>query len=252
MPWRPIADSGIGFVPYLPEGVTMAGSTITCQRSGEPIDQSWSLQLAKAVPVRVSFLAFNSNGRAESGEFLFNGQIVDNQGGADQWQPNPVQSPSPSSVVVYIPGEQSDYPQDQYSVLVEVEAGPCEELGRATRNIVSGYQRDRVFRSSLFANEVRCLVSDFNGAIPKGRAIVKAIWQTPDVMQAAMSEPAINGRQVQITVRAQYTGRSRIRVDVVLDNGEIYSAWQEVRVMPAPYFNNPGWSNGPQRLEVSV
>lgn len=123
MPWRPIADSGIGFVPYLSEGVTMAGSTITCQRSGEPIDQSWSLQLAKAVPVRVSFLAFNSNGRAESGGFMFNGQIVDNQGGADQWKPNPVHSPSASSVVVYTPGEQSDYPQDQYSARIEVQTG---------------------------------------------------------------------------------------------------------------------------------
>jgi hypothetical protein len=153
MPWRPIAESGIGFVPYLPEGVTISGSTITCQALGAAGDQSWSLQLAKAVPVRVNFLAFNSGGFAESGEFMFNGQIVDNQGGADQWQPNPVQSPSPSSVVVYTPGEQSDHPLDSYTVTVEVEAGPCEELGRATRNIVSGYQRDRVFRRSLFANE---------------------------------------------------------------------------------------------------
>lgn len=123
MPWRPIADSGIGFVPSLPDGVTISGSTITCQRLDTPGDQSWSLQLAKAVPVRVNFLAFNSNGRPESGEFMFNGQIVDNQGGADQWQPNPVQSPSPSSVVVYSPGEQSDYPQDSYTATVEIQTG---------------------------------------------------------------------------------------------------------------------------------
>jgi len=128
----------------------------------------------------------------------------------------------------------------------------CEELGRATRNIVSGYQRDRVFRTSVYANERRCLVTDFNGAIPPGRSIVKAVWQTPDTMKVRMGTPAIAGRQVQVSIDAQYTGQSRIRVDVTLDNGEIYSAWHVVRVMAAPYFNNPGWTNGPDRLEVSA
>lgn len=126
------------------------------------------------------------------------------------------------------------------------------DMGRATRNIVSGYQRDRIFRASLFANESRQLVTDFGGAIPKERTITKAVWQTLDITYVAMSAPAIDGRSVQVRVKAQWSGRSRIRVDVTLDNGDVYSAWQIVRVMAAPYFNNPGWSNGPQRLEVSA
>lgn len=126
------------------------------------------------------------------------------------------------------------------------------DMGRATRNIVSAYQRDRVFRSSLFANESRQMVTDFNGVIPPGRSIAKAVWQTLDITFVAMSEPAITGTSVQVRVKAQWSGRSRFRVDVTLDNGDVYSAWQIVRVMGAPYFNNPGWSNGPQRLEVSV
>lgn len=126
------------------------------------------------------------------------------------------------------------------------------DMGRATRNIVSGYQRDRIFRASLFANESRQLVTDFGGVIPKERTITKAVWQTLDITYVAMSAPAIDGRSVQVRVKAQWSGRSRIRVDVTLDNGDVYSAWQIVRVMAAPYFNNPGWSNGPQRLEVSA
>lgn len=126
------------------------------------------------------------------------------------------------------------------------------DMGRATRNIVSGYQRDRIFRASLFANESRQLVTDFGGVIPKERTITKAVWQTLDITYVAMSGPSIDGRSVQVRVKAQWSGRSRIRVDVTLDNGDVYSAWQIVRVMAAPYFNNPGWSNGPQRLEVSA
>lgn len=126
------------------------------------------------------------------------------------------------------------------------------DMGRATRNIVSGYQRDRIFRASLFANESRQLVTDFGGVIPKERTITKAVWQTLDITYVAMSAPAIDGRSVQVRVKAQWSGRSRILVDVTLDNGDVYSAWQIVRVMAAPYFNNSGWSNGPQRLEVSA
>lgn len=254
MAWQPIADSGVGFTTELPDGVTLAGSVMTCVKSGVPEDQAWSIQLAKALPVRVTFLAFEANGYEKSGMFMFNGEIVDNQGGPDQWSPNPAVSPAPASIIVYVPGEQSDYPADSYTALIEVETGPatCQEIGRATRNYVSAYQRDRVARSSLYASERRCLVTDFNGAIPKGRSIVKAVWQTPDTMQAAMSAPRISGRQVEVTISAQYAGQSRIRVDATLDNGEVYSAWHVVKVMASPYFNNPGWSNGPQRLEVSA
>lgn len=126
------------------------------------------------------------------------------------------------------------------------------DMGRATRNIVSAYQRDRVFRCSLYASESRHLATDFNGVIPKGQAIKKAVWQTNDLSSALMAEPAIDGAAVSVRVSAQWSGRTRIRVDVTLTNGDTYSAWQIVRVMAAPYFNSPGWSTGPQRLEVSA
>lgn len=122
------------------------------------------------------------------------------------------------------------------------------DIGRVTRNYVSAHQRDRVHRASLYANEKRALVTDFNGAIPKERSIVSAAWQTDDTSQCVMSVPELVGRQVQVQIAAQYSGQCRIRVDATLDNGEVYSAWHVIRVQPAPYFNNPGWVTGPRML----
>lgn len=126
------------------------------------------------------------------------------------------------------------------------------DLGRATRNFVSGYQRDRVFRASFYAAEKRYLVTSFSGVMQGGRSIVSARWQTNDASNCYMASPAINGREVQVMVTAQYGGHGRIRVDATLDNGEVYSAWHVIRVQPAPYFNNPGWVTGPSSLTVSV
>lgn len=153
-------------------------------------------------------------------------------------------------------GEPSGYPSYLYglklTLIPAAEPTPipvsCDEIGRVTRNYVSAHQRDRVHRASLYAAEKRCLVTDFNGAIPKGRSIASATWQTDDTTQCLMSQPAVLGRQVQVQIAAQYTGHCRIRVDAVLDNGEVYSAWHVIRVQPAPYFNNPGWVTGPRML----
>ncbi|TBX03196.1 hypothetical protein TP46_12225 [Xanthomonas citri pv. aurantifolii] len=126
--------------------------------------------------------------------------------------------------------------------------GGCDEIGRVTRNFVSAHQRDRVHRSNLYAAERRCLVTDFNGAIAKGRAIASATWHTDDTSQCVMSLPAVRGRQVQVQIAAQYSGECRIRVDATLDNGEVYSAWHVIRVQPAPCFGTQAWVNGPSKL----
>lgn len=126
----------------------------------------------------------------------------------------------------------------------------CEELGRVTRNHVSAHQRDRIHYGQLYAGERRCLVTNFNGAIPKSRGIASATWRTDETMTCHMSAPAVNGREVTVMLGAQYSGRCRIRVEVTLDNGEVYSAWHVIRVMPAPHFGGENWTNGPNRLEA--
>lgn len=126
------------------------------------------------------------------------------------------------------------------------------DMGRVTRNIVSGYQRDRVFRSSLYASESRQLVTDFNGAMPADRSIVQAVWQTWENQCIAMGPAEVSERSVQIRVAAQYSGRSRIKLDVTLDNGDVFSAWHIIRVMGAPYFDNPGWVTGPRKVVATI
>lgn len=122
-------------------------------------------------------------------------------------------------------------------------------MSRASKNYVSAYQRDQVFTTSLYANESRELVTDFN-ALLDGASIVRAVWDTYDTIFAVMADPEIDGSQVKVRISAQYPGRSRIRVDVTLSNGNTYSAWHAINVKSAPYFNNQGWVTGPQHLEA--
>lgn len=131
-------------------------------------------------------------------------------------------------------------------------SGSSGEIGRVTRNYVSAHQRDRVHQGSIYASERRALVTNFNGAIPKGRAIVSAVWQTRDTLICAMSDPVVRTREVQVSIAAQYSGEARIRVDATLDDGSIYSAWHVISVRAAPMFGGSGWIAGPSRLEARL
>lgn len=249
MSWVGISDSGIAFSTAQGEWVAFDNSRFT-GHSG-----SWGISRDDGAPfrARVTAISYTSFGASSPGAIDAEGSdSVINQGGST-WAPSPMEFQG-ATAIRYEPGTEES---SAYQFLVEVWVGggvvePRPPMGLATRNIVSAYQRDRVFRSSLFANESRRLVTDFNGVIPKGQAIQKAVWQTNDLASALMAEPAIDGTAVSVRVSAQWSGRTRIRVDVTLDNGDIYSAWQIVRVMAAPYFNNPGWATGPRRLEVST
>lgn len=125
-------------------------------------------------------------------------------------------------------------------------------IGRATRNIVSGYNRDRVFQASLYAAERRPLVTDLNGAVPKGVYINRAVWKTIDNYQAAMSAPAVieNGRAAQVTLQAQWPGTCCIRMDATLSDGSVMSCWHVIRILPALYMPSDSYQNGPTTLAV--
>lgn len=130
-----------------------------------------------------------------------------------------------------------------------------DEMTRATKNIVSAYQRDRVFVTTLYANESRELVTEFSGVLPPVAVtypIVKATWDTWDTTFAPMSEPEIDGTRVKIRIKAQYSGRTRIRVDATASDGNVYSAWHVIRVESAPYFSNGNFLTGPSHLEATT
>lgn len=263
MAWTPIQTSGLGFSFEAIDsfaGVSLGSDSVVTGSGVGGSPGSWTLTLPEPAALRVTVQSYSDNSISDPAFFT--------------WEPGSVQvvnanpGPSPTS---FLPAQFEVGPATSltfqfgfveqagsFEFLIEVDAvapepfAPCEELGRATRNYVSAYQRDRVFRGSIYAAEKRCLVTNFNGALPRGRTIVSARWQTWDTVNCYMASPAINGREVQVMVTAQYGGNCRIRVDVTLDNGEVYTAWHVIRVLPAPYFNNPGWVTGPSSLTASV
>ena len=93
-------------------------------------------------------------------------------------------------------------------------AADCEEHGRATRAYVSGYQRTRIHRARLVRGERRCLIADFNGAIPAGRTITSVTWRTNQPAGAILSDAGIvvGGRKVRVDLTAG-SGCAQVKCD---------------------------------------
>lgn len=114
----------------------------------------------------------------------------------------------------------------------------CNEYGRTTRAYVSGYNRTMVHVGKLVRGEKRCLVANFNGAIPKGRVIVSATWRTTQNWAAILNDAKIieSGRTTSVNMSAGWGGPALVKAEVTLDNGEIYNQVFRIDVQTAPYF----------------
>jgi hypothetical protein len=113
----------------------------------------------------------------------------------------------------------------------------CAELGRVTRAYVSGYQRDRVHASRLVRGEIRCLVANFNGAIPSARSIASVTWRCEQTYTVAMANARITGREVAVDITAQLQGCAWVKCVATLDNGEAYTQMFRLAVCAAPWFD---------------
>lgn len=136
------------------------------------------------------------------------------------------------------------------------EPEPCEEHGRVTRAYVSGYQRDRIHRSRLVRGERRCLVANFNGAIPPARTIATATWRCDQNQAIYMDNARItdDGRVAAVDITAQIGAGARVKCEVSLDNGEVYTQLFVIRVVSPPYFmGEPTWyAQGPTELVATA
>lgn len=127
----------------------------------------------------------------------------------------------------------------QYSVPTPPPPPPqCEEIGNVTRAKVSAYQRARVHHSRLVRGEVRCLIADFNGAIPAGRTIASVTWRCEQPYYVGMANANLqpNLRATGVTITAQLQGWAWLKCEATLDNGELYTQVFTVLVMATPYF----------------
>lgn len=262
MAWTPIAESGLAFSFSTASLAEMSGSVITAAFQTDP---RWEIAFDEAIPrnVRVTIQAYDSQ-RVQGSEipsfFEFyleppgdgDPVVVPNtiEGDTTEFDPNPVTSTGLE--FRYVTGYGSELQRDEsYTMLIEVDYSPtssCQELGRVTRAVVSGYNRDRVHQSRLFPSEKRCLVANFNGAIPSGRTIDRVEWRLDVVAYVAMSNPSISGREVRVMIEACYWGTAAIRASVTLDNGEVYNQLFAVRVLDGPYFGAETTAAGPAVL----
>lgn len=154
----------------------------------------------------------------------------------DVGTPLTITVPAGTSISIIIDDARSSMPY-ALDVTIAPPAVACAELGRVTRAYVSGYQRDRVHASRLVRGEKRCLVANFNGAIPAARSIASVTWRCEQTYTVAMAHARITGREVAVDITAQLQGCAWIKCVATLDNGEAYTQMFRVAVSAAPWFD---------------
>ncbi|WP_369916526.1 hypothetical protein AB8810_11070 [Xanthomonas sp. NCPPB 3005] len=128
---------------------------------------------------------------------------------------------------------------------------PCDEIGIVSRAFVSAHDRLRVHSIQVPPGERRCVVADYNGALPAGRSIVAVEWRLSSQGVAAMSAAAIpTTRQAQVQIQVGYPGRVALRCVATLDNGEVYVQRFMVEVPPMPSFGDEAITSGPLVLSA--
>lgn len=271
----------------------MVESTISYARDGLDSSALWVLVFTGEKPsgiriTPISYLAATGRSGAEFTPAYFTFGFGDDQTYADNeappypastlpddvgittWLPSPVEFESgPLDELWYQPtlvaGDGWGDRDESYTFLIEVWQGgpppppepePCEEHGRVTRAYVSGYQRDRIHRSRLLRGERRCLVANFNGAIPRCRTIARVIWRCDQNQAVYMENARIvrEGREVAVDITAQIGWGARVKCEAVLDNGEVYTQLFVIRVVSPPYFmGEPTWyAPGPTELVATA
>lgn len=131
----------------------------------------------------------------------------------------------------------------------------CDELGRATRAYVSGYDRTRVQQVRLYRFERRCLTANFNGAFPPARTIASATWRidAPEIGVISTPQISVNQRETMLMFASQLGGWANVRAEVTLDNGEIYNQIFRINVREGSwFFNDQAIVTGPFSVSVSV
>lgn len=132
---------------------------------------------------------------------------------------------------------------------------PCDELGRTTRTYVSGYTLSRANVARVRRMAKRCVVANFNGALPKGRSIVSVRWETTSPWAILMSNARIasNQRETMVDVTFNFSGWGGLLATATLDNGEVYNAEFSFTVLDTPLYPTATYpvSNGPYILTAN-
>lgn len=147
-------------------------------------------------------------------------------------------------------------PSNVATASVSMLVGTCDELGRVTRNVVSGYTLSRPTVTRVRRMAKRCVVANFNGALTKGRTIVAVRWETTSPWAIFMENARIisGQRQSAVDVTFNFAGWGGVLCTATLDNGEVYNAEFSFTVTDSPLYPTATYpnTNGPFRLDAYV
>lgn len=268
MAFVPIQDSGLAYGFFGENGEEIVDSVIAVSANNL---SAWSIfNIGAAINFRITIQSYEAvTGGAITDQAAFDWGSTGLQ--ANQTEDGSGFTPSPvigaiteadvlngDDFIAYTGAHGSEgNPEETYSFLIEVELPEpepysCEEYGRATRAYVSGYNRSKVHVARIRRQERRCVVADFNGAIPPSRSIVLVTWRCVQPWVTKMVSAAIDGREATVLVDFQNPGFGAIKATVQLDNGEIYNQIFEFSVLDAPYFLEGTPVQGPYILTASA
>lgn len=142
------------------------------------------------------------------------------------------------------------------TVGVIVMPADCTELGRVTRSFVSGYTASRVETRRIRRFSKRCVVADFNGAMPAGVTITHVRWDCTSPWSIFMANPRVesSGRKVAIDASFNFAGSGGLLATATWSNGEITNAEFDFTVLDRPLYPGAVYdsANGPYVLEADA
>lgn len=263
MAWVALKGSPYLASELLGEGVTWSLGRLV----GSGVGPDFTLTLTQEMPVRITVESYSANNGPLGATLYWPGlfEVTDTNGDYQSYPNTAVTDPAWSGVletwtpgsfevlalgVLYRPSASTSdqlVNTESWSIFVEVDGAQappvepvavteCEEIGPATRVNVSAYQRTRGVLSRLVRGERRCLVVNFNGAIPATRSIASAVIRTNQPHAVSMTSPRIVGREVIVDLSAQAGGHAEVKVEATLDNGERYTQGLVVHVQGSPWF----------------
>jgi hypothetical protein len=266
MAFTPISQSGYTVDFTSSAGVSLADSVIYASGVSAG-DFQVTLPGRQSALFRVSALNYLLSGSATTPATFYTvdgGDSLEtpNVGGLASFSPSPFVMESfiesGEANISYTGADNVTPRTETFAFLVEVwvdEAGEkCEEYGRVTRSYGSGFIRDRIHQSNLYPQETRCLVANFNAAIPPSRLIVSALWQTWNISNVILSMPKIpeGQREATVLMQTQVPGPAVVKCTVTLDNGEVYVQNFRINVLCAPIYQGTTWVTGPESVLVTV
>lgn len=129
---------------------------------------------------------------------------------------------------------------------------PCDEIGQVSRANVSAHNRTRMHSVKVRPGEKRCLVANFNGAVPAARTIAKAVWRMDSTYSASLSGGQIthDDRVTEVIVSAHEWGDTAVECAATLDNGEVYVQVFVVEVARASVSPSAQLPTGSQQITV--